>query len=258
MILNIWTKILQKNSKDADDGSDCSSAPTNSQLERDLVSNDTHEVHSQALVIQCNLPNSDAKHLALINDRFKAQSLRSSMDHLTSELERMKNENLVLSKDAHHFDTKFPGLQQELMQLDKVNEELGSIFPMFNEYSETGNALERVLALELELAEALQTKKSSILFQSSFMKQHNDEEAVFKSFRDINELIKDMLEIKGRYGAVETELKEMHERYSQLSLQFAEVEGERQKLMMTLKNVRALRKGQNLIRSSSASPGDHS
>ena len=90
------------------------------------------------------------------------------------------------------------------------------------------------------------------------MKQHNDEEAVFKSFRDINELIKDMLEIKGRYGAVETELKEMHERYSQLSLQFAEVEGERQKLMMTLKNIRASRKAQNLIRSSSASLGDHS
>ncbi|KAK8482425.1 hypothetical protein V6N13_040232 [Hibiscus sabdariffa] len=75
------------------------------------------------------------------------------------------------------------------------------------------------LALELELAEALQTKKrSSILFQSSFLKQHNDEEAVFKSFRDNHELIKDMLEMKGRYGDVETELKEMHERYSQHKL----------------------------------------
>ena len=97
-----------------------------------------------------------------------------------------------------------------------------------------------------------------LLWSSSFLKQHNDEEAVFKSFRDINELIKDMLEIKGKYGAVETELKEMHERYSQLSLQFAEVEGERQKLMMTLKNIRASRKAQNLIHSSSASLGDHS
>lgn len=74
---------------------------------------------------------------------------------------------------------------------------------------------------------------------SSFLKQHNDEEAIFQSFRDINELIKDMLDIKGRHAAMETELKEMHDRYSQLSLQFAEVEGERQKLMMTLKNVRA-------------------
>ena len=49
----------------------------------------------------------------------------------------------------------------------------------------------------------------------------------FRSFRDINELIKDMLELKERHSAVETELKEMRERYSQLSLQFAEVEGEK-------------------------------
>lgn len=74
------------------------------------------------------------------------------------------------------------------------------------------------------------------------MKQHSDEEAVFRSFRDINDLIKDMLELKARHSGMETELKEMHDRYSQLSLQFAEVEGERQKLMMTLKNTRGSKK----------------
>ena len=48
----------------------------------------------------------------------------------------------------------------------KVNEELGSIFPFFNEFSGRGNALERVLALEMELADALRAKKkSSINFQ---------------------------------------------------------------------------------------------
>jgi len=36
-----------------------------------------------------------------------------------------------------------------------------------------------------------------------------DEGAVFQSFRDINELIKDMLEMKGRYSGMEAELKEM-------------------------------------------------
>lgn len=51
-----------------------------------------------------------------------------------------------------------------------------------------------------------------------------------------------MLEIKGSRAAVEAELREMHDRYSQLSLQFAEVEGERQKLKMTLKNIRASKK----------------
>ncbi|KAE8726748.1 hypothetical protein F3Y22_tig00006365pilonHSYRG00038 [Hibiscus syriacus] len=145
------------------------------QPEQGLVSNDTNEVQSLTLVNQWNLPKSDAKRLALINDCFRAQSLRSSMDHLNNELERLKNENMVLSKRTQHFNTKFPGLQQELMQLDKVNEELGSIFHLFNEYSETGNALERVLALELELSEALQTKKkSSILFQRRETETHDD------------------------------------------------------------------------------------
>lgn len=82
-----------------------------------------------------------------------------------------------------------------------------------------------------------------LLFRSSFVKQHSNEEAIFQSFRDINDLINDMLELKVKYASVETELKEMHGRYSQLSLQFAEVEGERQKLMMTLKNFRASKKG---------------
>lgn len=83
---------------------------------------------------------------------------------------------------------------------------------------------------------------SFLLWFSSFLKQHNDEQAVFQSFRDINELIKDMLEVKSRYASVETELKDMQERYSQLSLQFAEVEGERQQLLMTLKNIRLPKK----------------
>jgi hypothetical protein len=76
----------------------------------------------------------------------------------------------------------------------------------------------------------------NIFLPSSFLKQHNnDESAVFQSFRDINELIQDTIELKRRQVAVESELKEMQGRYSDLSLQFAEVEGERQKLAMTLK-----------------------
>ncbi|CAJ2644321.1 unnamed protein product [Trifolium pratense] len=178
--------------------------------------------------------NEEKKHLAL------AESMKSSIDHLNKELERMKNDNMLPTEDGQNHEARFPGLQRELTQLHEANQELGNMFPVFNKFSVSGNALERVLALEIELAETLQAKKkSSIQFQSSFSKQHSDEEAVFRSFRDINELIKDMLELKTRHSSMETELKEMHDRYSQLSLQFAEVEGERQKLIMTLKNTRA-------------------
>ncbi|XP_059631442.1 uncharacterized protein LOC132274229 [Cornus florida] len=234
-------------------GGEHSSAP----IRDGLISKGMHGISNQDFLDRGALLHGDSKHLAVINDYFKAQSLKSSMDHLHEELERMKNENSLL-QDDHHFGPKFEDLRREMMQLNKANEELGSMFPLFNEFSDSGKALERVLALEIELAEALRAKKkSSIHFQSSFVKQHSDEEAVFQSFRDINELIKDMLELKGRHAAVETELREMHDRYSQLSLQFAEVEGERQKLLMTLKNVRASKKPMHLNRSSSATLGDH-
>ncbi|KAG1330782.1 centromere-associated protein E [Cocos nucifera] len=167
------------------------------------------------------------------------QRLKAGMDLLQKELENLKNENLssLLPLEDHHFDPSLRGLQSELSQLEMANEHLGSIFPSFKELPGSGNALERVLAFELELAEEFQLKeKSDICFQSSFFKQHNDKAAIFQSFRDINELIHDMLEVKQRHAALETELKEMQGRFLQLSLHFAEVEGERQKLVMTLKN----------------------
>ncbi|GFY85810.1 hypothetical protein Acr_04g0005480 [Actinidia rufa] len=94
------------------------------------------------------------------------------------KLEKMKNENSLLPLADRHFEPIFQGFQTELMQLHKlvkVNEELRSIFPVFSEVSDGGNALERVLALEIELAEALQSKKkSSILFQRRETETHDD------------------------------------------------------------------------------------
>ncbi|GAB4861019.1 hypothetical protein Ancab_036181 [Ancistrocladus abbreviatus] len=214
---------------------------------------DAQEISGKILDKECFLHN-DVKDRAPIHDQLKAESLKCSMDQLHKELERMKSENSLLSEDSLQFAPNTEVLQRELTHLEKVNEELGNMSSVYNDVSSGGNSIERVLALELELAEALQAKKSSIQFQSSFLRQLSDEAAVLRSFRDINELIKDMLEMKARHNAVEMELKEMHERYSQLSLQFAEVEGERQRLMMTLKTVRGSKK--LLSRSSSASLGE--
>lgn len=207
-------------------------------LKDDAVYKGVHETPRHAL-LERELQQS---HVEQNSYYHCTDSLKSSINHLHEQLERMKNENSLFANDLH-FDSDYQNLQSELVRLDKANEELRSIFPLYNEISSSGNALERVLALEMELAEALRAKhQSKIHFQSSFLKQHSDEEAVLKSFRDINELIQEMLGMKGRYAAVESELKEMHERYSQLSLQFAEVEGDRQKLKMTLKNMRASRR----------------
>lgn len=44
--------------------------------------------------------------------------------------------------------------------------------------------------------------------------------------------------LKEKNKSMESELKEMEERYSEISLKFAEVEGERQQLVMTVRNLK--------------------
>jgi len=60
-----------------------------------------------------------------------------------------------------------------------------------------------------------------------------------KGTEDCNiDLLKEMSSLKERNQTMERELKEMEERYSEISLKFAEVEGERQQLVMTVRNLK--------------------
>ncbi|XP_044506322.1 myosin heavy chain, fast skeletal muscle-like [Mangifera indica] len=52
------------------------------------------------------------------------------------------------------------------------------------------------------------------------------------------ELLTQVTILKEKNKCIETELKEMQERYSEISLKFAEVEGERQELVMTVRNLK--------------------
>lgn len=64
--------------------------------------------------------------------------------------------------------------------------------------------------------------------------------AIIDQCRDAahDQSVKGLEILKERNTALEEELKELHGRYSEISLKFAEVEGERQQLVMT---VRALK-----------------
>nr|GMC61972.1 early endosome antigen 1 isoform X1 [Ipomoea batatas] len=55
---------------------------------------------------------------------------------------------------------------------------------------------------------------------------------------DLAELLMEVASLRDRNKHMEGELKEMEERYSEISLKFAEVEGERQQLVMALRNLK--------------------
>ncbi|KAJ8449271.1 hypothetical protein Cgig2_002403 [Carnegiea gigantea] len=71
----------------------------------------------------------------------------------------------------------------------------------------------------------------------------NSKESNEEAFSDNHQqkfdiLLKEMVSLKEKNKCMETELKEMQERYSEISLKFAEVEGERQQLVMNLRNLK--------------------
>lgn len=68
--------------------------------------------------------------------------------------------------------------------------------------------------------------------------------AEIKQTRDqeTSEASSNEMELLNKNKSMEIELKEMQERYSEISLKFAEVEGERQQLVMTLRNIKNAKK----------------
>ncbi|CAN6461754.1 unnamed protein product [Victoria cruziana] len=58
------------------------------------------------------------------------------------------------------------------------------------------------------------------------------------SQHDLTKLVAEISELKKKNTSMEDELKEIQERYSDLSLKFAEVEGERQQLIMSVRNLK--------------------
>lgn len=54
----------------------------------------------------------------------------------------------------------------------------------------------------------------------------------------IAEILSEVAALKQRNESMEAELKEMQERYSDISLKFAEVEGERQQLVMRIRSLK--------------------
>ncbi|XLR19578.1 hypothetical protein S83_047490, partial [Arachis hypogaea] len=84
-----------------------------------------------------------------------------------------------------------------------ANQEWGNIFPVFKEISITSNALERVLALEIELAETLQAKKkSSMQFQSRIV-------VILKLIQQSQRLVPDEIQLSQLF-AVSGDASTMH------------------------------------------------
>ncbi|CAL1371245.1 unnamed protein product [Linum trigynum] len=150
-----------------------------------------------------------------------------------AEKVRKELENMRSLKDEK--ETMLKRLQLEVEELKDQHKKF--IYSLSEEELEKENLRKQILQLNWEL----QKKEYDLLL--------SDNEAVDKwkamtrtdqQLKNCNltEMLDEMAQIKERNRRMESELKEMEVRYSDISLKFAEVEGERQQLVMTVRNLK--------------------
>ncbi|KAL5551731.1 hypothetical protein UlMin_001907 [Ulmus minor] len=110
-----------------------------------------------------------------------------------------------------------------------------------NKMGELGSQVEELIqssAFQKVLKDASTLTSNSVVLEES---SKEDE----KEKNNLDDLVTELGLLKENNRLMECELKEMQERYSEISLKFAEVEGERQKLVMTVRNLKNAKKAYN-------------
>uniref|UniRef100_A0A1J3E825 C2 NT-type domain-containing protein n=2 Tax=Noccaea caerulescens TaxID=107243 RepID=A0A1J3E825_NOCCA len=128
-------------------------------------------------------------------------------------------------------------LEEQIKLKEKTLEASSKMFiekekDLNNRIKELENRLNKLSQNNPENGESLQQCPEAIALQNREVLSSN------KSDADLEDLVKEVAWLREQNGLMEMELKEMQERYSEISLRFAEVEGERQQLVMTVRNLK--------------------
>ncbi|KAH7291687.1 hypothetical protein KP509_29G028700 [Ceratopteris richardii] len=176
-------------------------------------------------------------------DMVKQQLLRKEQaidaTQLIKEIHNLQDENASLYQEKVDLMSAQEALQKETDSLKEEKEALELALSSFSSACGGEILSQRISALEMELTEVLEAnnmyKKE---LQSAFAKQHNVQMAALEKLGSVDQVIQDLADLKRKNMLLEEELRDMQQRYFNMSLQFAEVEAEREELVMTIRNLR--------------------
>ncbi|KAG6688680.1 hypothetical protein I3842_11G136400 [Carya illinoinensis] len=173
------------------------------------------------------------------------------------KLLEIKLKETALKISTNSFLEKERDLQNKIEDLEGKMEELIQAIPFqkaskdtSNNVSNSGVPEEASTATDpLSITACLPGENENALSLTQSNYETSEKELIIKvssiSNKEGNlddDLIAELASLKERNRSMETDLKEMQERYSEISLKFAEVEGERQKLVMKVRNLKHAKK----------------
>lgn len=186
----------------------------------------------EALKAQYN----DLKH-SLIDDETEKENLRQQIYHLNDELKKKDDALTYIETKTIPKNQKSASIPHNSKEMTDLREKIKMLEDLIKS-KET--ALEASASSYLEKERELQSKIEELEDKVEELNQSIASPKVVadKSFTTTSDGSEEV-----RDKSMETELKELQERYSEMSLKFAEVEGERQKLVMTVRSLKNARKG---------------
>lgn len=198
----------------------------------------THKKQVEKLCDETNRQAEQIKQMSLELEKLGERELMvTEFGSLKKETEKLQKESTNWTSLMSEKNVMIRTLQSELKMLrgdyNKLQEKSLVI------ESEKVNLRKEVSKLEHNLRK--NEEAPTTLNHSKHLKESKVECDVNKRRHDeqkVNKLLSEMSLLDERNKHMESELKEMQEKYTEISLRFAEVEGERQQLVMTLRNLR--------------------
>lgn len=172
----------------------------------------------------------------LLNVRSLKDEKEAVIKNLSSQLQSLRDQQIALKHSLSEEEWEKEKLQQQVIKLksELQKKEHGNTSVMEKlSFSDEKNSIPMDDEMQMNGRKGIERKARTC----------SKEELVVGTFHpmdegNLTELLTEMAQLKEKNKCMEIELKEMQERYSEISLKFAEVEGERQQLVMTVRNLK--------------------
>ncbi|KAL9167491.1 hypothetical protein ABFS82_05G101700 [Erythranthe guttata] len=174
--------------------------------------------------------------------RFVLEEKELIIEKMQSEINALRFERDELKHSLSENEKDKDNLRKQVFELtsDLKKREMISSKPVFRGPNKdvVPNLKERIKLLEREIKlkeTAIETSGKAYSDKENELLRKIEE---LEKTGEVDELKNEIELMKKKNESMEVELKEMEERYSDISLKFAEVEGERQQLVMDLRNLK--------------------
>ncbi|XP_076953868.1 uncharacterized protein LOC143628080 isoform X1 [Bidens hawaiensis] len=193
------------------------------------------QIDEQEHIEQMSLELENCK--KVIENNNDLEEMVKEREALVAELDSLKKESTSWTSLMSEKNVVIRSLKSELKVLRGDYNQLQQRLLVVE--SEKDKLHKEVTSLDQENRNLVKERKVACDVATS---KHDESRSIAdsgkRSEQKLNKLLSEISALEERNKHMENELKEMQEKYSEVSLKFAEVEGERQELVMAVRNLR--------------------